>query len=89
MFTSLKKILPRALEKNNLSAPIQQIEKKEKAQIMVREMVGDGVEVIRCQHELVLRVKHHILANELRMREREIKGRLKEEGIFVETIKYA
>lgn len=89
MFTSLKNILPRALEKNNLTAPIRQIEKKEKIQEIVKNVIGDGVEVIRCQRELVVRVNHHILANEIRLREREIKGRLKEEGIVVETIKCA
>ncbi len=89
MFSSLKNILPRALDKNNLTEPIRQIEKKEKTQKIVRSVIGDGVEVVRCQRDLVLRVNHHILANEIRLRERDIKGRLKEEGIFIETIKCA
>lgn len=89
MFSSLKNILPRALEKNNLNAPIQQIERKEKTKEIVQNIIGEGVEIVRCQRELVVRVKHHILANEIRLREREIKGRLKEEGIIVEVIKYA
>lgn len=89
MFTALKNIIPRALEKNKLSAPLENIKKKERVKEIVESVIGGEVEVIRCRSDLMLRVGHPAIANEIRMKEKEIRGRLKEEGIFVDTIRCA
>lgn len=89
MFTSLKNILPRALEKNKVNIEIEKIEKKERAQEIIKEIIGKEVDIIKYGSTLVIRAKHHIIANEIKLQERQIKRQLKEEGLMVEEIKYA
>lgn len=90
MFVSLKNILPRAIEKNGLRKHISTLTEKEKIEKAISAVLRKKVSVIKVQGKKVtIRGGGFAVANELRLRQEEIKKKLEKENIYINTIHHS
>lgn len=90
MFVPLKHIIPKAIEKHGIHAHLHALTKKEKIERVIREVIKKNVQVVKQQgKKIVVRGGNFSVANEIRLREEEIKKRLKKENIDIDTIRHA
>lgn len=90
MFTSLKHIIPKAIEKHGLHKYISALTTKEKIEKTIRDVIKKEVRVVKQQGKrVVVRGESFSVANELRLREEEIKKRLQKENIHIDEIRHS
>lgn len=89
MFTPLKHIIPKAIEKHGLHRHISALTAKEKIEKTIRDVIKKEVRVVKQQGKRVtVRGESFSVGNELRLREGEIKKRLQKENIHIDEIRH-
>lgn len=88
MFTSLKHIIPKTIEKRGLHKHIHALTVKEKIEKAISETIKKNVRVVKQNGKnVVVKGENFSVANEIRMKEEEIKKRLEKENIRIDTIR--
>ena len=89
MFVALKKIIPKAIEKHGLRKRIDACTEKERIEKTIREVVKKEVRVVKKEGKKVtVRGGSFAVANEIRLREGDIRKLLEKEKIYIETIRH-
>jgi len=90
MFTPLKHIIPKAIEKHGLHKHIHALAVKEKIEKIIKEVVKKNIRIVKMQGKrVVVRGESFSVANEIRLKEEEIKKRLQKENIHINMIRHA
>lgn len=88
MFVSLKNIIPKAIEKHGLRKRIRTLTEKERIEKVISEAVKKEVRVVKREGKKVtVSGGNFAAAQEIRLRERDIKKILEKENIHIETIR--
>lgn len=88
MFVSLKNIIPKAIEKHGLRKHIRALTEKERIEKVISEAVKKEVRVVKREGKKVtVSGGNFAAAQEIRLRERDIKKILEKENIYIETIR--
>ncbi|MEK7487756.1 MAG: hypothetical protein AAB598_00320 [Patescibacteria group bacterium] len=89
MFVALKNIIPKAIEKHGLRKRISALTEKERIEKAIRAIVKKEVRVVKREGKKVaVRGGNFTVAQEIRLREEEIKKILEKENIHIETIRH-
>jgi len=87
MFTALKHIIPKTIEKHGLHKQIRSLTEKEKIEKTISGILKKEVRVVKHQGKKVaVRGGSAAIANEIRFRQEEIRKKLAQENIYIDTI---
>lgn len=90
MFVSLKNIIPKAIEKHGLRKHIGALTEKEKIEKTISAVLRREVRVIKHHgRKVVVRGEGFAVANELRLRQEEIRKKLEKENIYIDAIQHS
>lgn len=89
MFTPLKQIITKAIQKHGLHKNIHALTIKEKIEKTIQEVIQKKVRVVKQSGgKTVVRGENFSVANELRLKGGEIKKRLQKENIHIDDIRH-
>ncbi|MBI5913161.1 hypothetical protein HY839_01830 [Candidatus Azambacteria bacterium] len=90
MFVSLKNIIPKAIEKHGIHKHIRALTEKENIEKTISDVVKRNVILVKHHGKKIsVRGGNFSAANEIRLREEEIKKRLAKKGIHIDAIRCA
>ena len=88
MFVALKNIIPKAIEKHGLRKHISALTEKERIEKAIHSIVKKEVRVVKREgKKIAVRGGNFAVAQEIRLRERDIIKALEKENIHIETIR--